>query len=672
MAKKILYVSMALVIALCAQSADRTDLVGEWTFDDGTASDTSGNENHGDGTAIEVDGISGKAFEFDGSMQIAVNQFSDNFNFTESFSLECWVYVMGGCATMIRKGPSANFLLELGVGRTNDPGSNPQFGFATDEVNIGASIVYAEPPIPMERWTMLNMTYDGETLRGYVNGELVVENVVTGNAINDTGQPLFFGNYSGEVFIGRLDEIRIWSRTLSDEEIKADFDAYASVLLRDRLVGEWLFDGDASDSSGNGNDGEVQGAVQVDGLSNQAYEYDGSSVITVSQFSDNFVFTDAFSLTAWVKPQDGSATMIRKGPSANFLLELGVGRTNDPGTNPQFGFATDEVNIGASITFGPALPMDEWSFLTMTYDGTKLKGYINGVLVSDNDVTGNAVNDTAQPLFFGNYSSEIFIGQLDEIRIWARTITNSEIERLFSDHAEKPDVSKFQKAERSFDDLIYTPGKPIPVNIDVVGQPGPVTVTETPPEGWNVFNISAGGQFADGVITWNIADFVGEIALSYQATPPEGTSGEQTFVGMIGDNEITGSDSLVPGNPLGMFDNHLDIGDVGTPGTATYDADTGTYDIIASGREIWNHMDEFHFAYIRATGDFVIRAFAEIYPIEGVADWMKAGLVARDSLIPQSSYALIFVRSDLQMSYEFRPVTNVYPNRTGVLETLDF
>ncbi len=672
MVRKLVLFGMIVFISTAAQSADRTGLVGEWLFNDGTANDSSGNGNHGVGNAIVVDGLLGKAFEFDGTMSIAVNQFSSNFNFTQNFTLECWVYVMGGSQTMIRKGPSANFLLELGVGRTNDRGSNPQFGFATNQVNIGASITYAEPPIPLGKWTMLNMTYDGSKLRGYVNGELAVENVVTGNAVNNTSQPLLFGNYSSEVFIGRLDEIRIWARTLSPEEIAADYDALAPVLMRDRLVGEWLFDGNANDTSSNGNHGAVQGAVQVPGLSNQAYEYDGNSVIQVTQFSDNFVFTDQFSLAVWVKPQAGSQTMVRKGPSANFLLELGVGRTNDPGTNPQFGFATDQVGIGASITYGPALPLNEWSFLSMTYDGAYLNGYINGVLVSKNPITGNAVNNTAQPLLFGNYSSERFFGQLDEIRIWSRTISPAEINRLFNEHAAKPGVSKFQKGERAFDDLIYVPGKPIPVRIQLIGQAGAITVTETPPAGWNVFNISHGGQFSNGVITWNIADFSGDLTVSYEATPPAGTTGEARFTGRIGNNDLAGSSTLVQGNPIGFFDNHLDIGAVGAPGTAAYDATDGSYTIIASGREIWNHLDEFHFAYVRTVGNFTIRAFAEIFPIDSTATWTKAGLVVREDLTPQSAYALIFVRTDLQMSFEWRPIRNVYPDRTGTLETLDF
>ncbi len=41
------------------------------------------------------------------------------------------------------------------------------------------------------------------------------------------------------------------------------------------LVGEWHFDGDAKDSSGNGNDGTVYGATFVDGKFGKALSFDG-------------------------------------------------------------------------------------------------------------------------------------------------------------------------------------------------------------------------------------------------------------------------------------------------------------------------------------------------------------------------------------------------------------
>jgi hypothetical protein len=46
-------------------------------------------------------------------------------------------------------------------------------------------------------------------------------------------------------------------------------------IPRNGLVGEWHFDGDAKDSSGNGNDGKIYGATFVDGKFGKALSFNG-------------------------------------------------------------------------------------------------------------------------------------------------------------------------------------------------------------------------------------------------------------------------------------------------------------------------------------------------------------------------------------------------------------
>ncbi len=669
MRKLSIFIVLGMLICIQVQAIDRDGLVGEWTFDDGTGTDTTGNGNDSSGDATNVEGISGRAMEFDGSQGMAIDAFSDDFVFDQGFSLEVWVNPQAGSQTMVRKGGAANFLIELGVGRTNDPGTTPQFGFATDQVGIGASIVTGDDPLPLDRWSMVSMTYDGSVLRGYVNGELIAENPVTGSALNDTSQPLLFGNFGSEIFIGVLDEIRIWNKPLSQEQILNDFEEFAP-NLNTNIVGEWLFEGDTNDSSGEGNDATNNGGTFVPGLNGEAIHFEGTHAV-VESFSDGFVFEDEFSLSLWVKPQGGSQTMIRKGGSANFLLELGVGRTNDPGTTPQFGFATDEVNIGASIVTGnTSLPQEQWAHLAMIYDGQNLKGYINGIEIASNPVTGLGINDPSQFLFFGTWASEVFFGELDEIRIWNRALRVREIEQLFLEHGAKPDVFQLQVGERDFNDLSFTAGSPLEVRIKLEGQAGDVTVTETPPAGWDVSNISNGGTLSGGDITWNVSKPAGLFTLSYTVTPPGDASGNVEFSGQTGSDPTGGFTTLVPSEPIGIFENHLDVGEV-LPDGGSAEFSDGTYTIVASGREIWNHMDNFHFVYNRTDQDFVLTSFVETFPLESAQEWLKAGLVVRDTLAPSSSYALVYVRNDLQVGFQFRPRSRIYPNRTATLFGFD-
>jgi hypothetical protein len=81
--------------------------------------------------------------------------------------------------------------------------------------------------LPLRAWTHLAGTYDGAYLRLYVNGVLARSVPRTGPIFASTG-PLRIGGSSivtpwgNQYFAGRIDEVRIYGRALSTEEIQAD------------------------------------------------------------------------------------------------------------------------------------------------------------------------------------------------------------------------------------------------------------------------------------------------------------------------------------------------------------------------------------------------------------------------------------------------------------------
>jgi hypothetical protein len=72
-------------------------------------------------------------------------------------------------------------------------------------------------------WTHLATTYDGATLRLYVNGVQVSSLAKTGNLLTSTN-PLEIGSDSiyGQYFAGTIDEVRVYNRALSAGEIQTD------------------------------------------------------------------------------------------------------------------------------------------------------------------------------------------------------------------------------------------------------------------------------------------------------------------------------------------------------------------------------------------------------------------------------------------------------------------
>ena len=78
----------------------------------------------------------------------------------------------------------------------------------------------------MNAWTHLASTYDGTTLRLFVNGTQVATKAATG-AMPNTANPLRIGGNAvwGEYFAGLIDEVRIYNRALSAVEIGGDMNA---------------------------------------------------------------------------------------------------------------------------------------------------------------------------------------------------------------------------------------------------------------------------------------------------------------------------------------------------------------------------------------------------------------------------------------------------------------
>jgi len=78
--------------------------------------------------------------------------------------------------------------------------------------------------LPLNTWTHLATTYDGSALRLYVNGALVSSIAASGNIVT-SNMPLRIGGnaiWGDEYFKGRIDEVRLYNRALSQAEIQTD------------------------------------------------------------------------------------------------------------------------------------------------------------------------------------------------------------------------------------------------------------------------------------------------------------------------------------------------------------------------------------------------------------------------------------------------------------------
>jgi glucose/arabinose dehydrogenase/PKD repeat protein len=198
------------------------------------------------------------------------------------------------------------------------------------------------------------------------------------------------------------------------------------------LVGAYSFDeangGTLYDLSGSGNDGTVSGAAWTgSGKHGGGLLFDGvNDVVTVAD-ANALDFTNAFTLEAWVYPTAFGSnwrTVIFKERPGGMLYSIYAfnKRINLPMAQAHLNGAEQNANGSA------ALPLNAWSHLASTYDGSTLRFYVNGIQVGTKAVTGSLVN-TANPLRIGGNSiwNEYFQGQIDDVRLYNRVLSADEI-----------------------------------------------------------------------------------------------------------------------------------------------------------------------------------------------------------------------------------------------------
>ena len=213
------------------------------------------------------------------------------------------------------------------------------------------------------------------------------------------------------------------------------------------LVGFWPFTGNATDVSGNGNNGIVTGAsLSADrfSASNSAYNFNGTTnYISVPSNSTLSGYTD-MSISVWINP--GALTGIQ-GIVTKWYQVLNCNNNANSDTyeaalsSNQVQFATNNNNMTA-FTSPPSLPsgsLNNWVHLVYLSNSTLGQFiYINGVM-SASFATSGAVCSSTNPVYFGtDYHGTLgnfhrfFNGKIDDIGIWNRLLTNCEIQQLYT------------------------------------------------------------------------------------------------------------------------------------------------------------------------------------------------------------------------------------------------
>ncbi len=452
MRKNYFYLVLAMVFTVNAMAQNipsyvpKEGLVGYWPFN-GNANDESGNGKHGivNGANLTTDrnGVANSAYQFGTNKSIYIPNF--NLNSETGFALSLY-YKSDATYTgssLLRKESSCNypdFLIQIrpdsvvAAIRTVNQGWEYQ---RSGDFKSGVTFHH------------IIVNYDLNYLSLFIDNKLLIK-TPKNSKVTDLENMIFLGMCGGssDYFSGIVDDIAIYKRPLSEQEITALFtntplkENVPSYVPKDGLVGYWPFNGNADDESGNGNNGTNNGATLTtdrNGIANSAYSFDGNSNFIVTNNINSNIFSNGITISLWVKvtkPNYDNAHFFvskeRDNVSGHFHVgyhnadDKFYGQTHDNSDWTRTRILSNNKNV---------VPQIIWHHIVLTYDNNNIKFYTN---FNDSVIKPYTlpIVGTNSPIYFGTNNfpgwQYFLIGQLDDIAIYNRALTQQEINALYS------------------------------------------------------------------------------------------------------------------------------------------------------------------------------------------------------------------------------------------------
>ncbi|NRQ31395.1 PKD domain-containing protein [Nonomuraea sp. NN258] len=509
-------------------------LVAGYAMDEGAGTsvgDASGLGNTGTTTATTwtATGKYGSALSFNGSSSWVTVPDAASLRLTNGMTVEAWVRpsTVTSWRTVVMKQHASGLAYVLLAGSDSN---RPHTAIhTTSDADIGGTA-----SLPLNTWSHLATTYDGTTLRLYVNGTQVAQRTAGGPIRTDNGVLRIGGNSLwGEYFAGQIDEVRVYDKALTATQIQTDmntpvgtpqppdtqaptapgapaatggpgsaqlswtastdnvgvsgymvhrsttpgftpsganqvgstestsfadsglvagtyyyrvraFDAAGNVSASsaessatatqppatEGLVAAYGMNQGTgvtvADASGFGNTGTTTATTWTSGGKyGSALSFDGSSSWVTVPDAASLRLTNGMTVEAWVRPSTVTSwrTVVMKQHASGLAYVLLAGSdSNRPHTAIH---TTSDADIGGTAS----LPLNTWSHLATTYDGTTLRLYVNGTQVAQRTAGGPIRTDNGVLRIGGNSLwGEYFAGQIDEVRVYDKALTATQIQ----------------------------------------------------------------------------------------------------------------------------------------------------------------------------------------------------------------------------------------------------
>ena len=443
-----------------------TEILSYYPFN-GNANDESGNENHGTvyGATLTEDrfGNPNSAYSFDGIDDYIIKYVED---INRYFTITGWVYVNDITQANVLYTERCNYSENLGQGDRNriivqrlasdDFHGENKFKFEirtkTDEWSeYDRYMILTDKEYDRNDWYFICAVRDDHQLKLYVNGteqDVTVDDPGDNSANEYDLQDSYnneayfasqFNSFDQLFFNGKLDDIRIYDRVLSSDEILSLYQENDWHIV----VAHYPFDGNTDDQSGNEHHAINHQAVITEdrfGNPNSAYFFDGNlSWIEIPY--DSEIYPDEQTISLWInyasfeeiqmilRSGDAQDTPSGDGWHGYELSNYGEKfRWND--------YTGSDYNAFLSYPV-ENLNTDTWYHIVVTRSGNSAKLYINGQLISTEDELIPYAKPNYSRLLIGRNSEEVpvgeqfFHGKIDDIYIYNCILSYSEIQGLY-------------------------------------------------------------------------------------------------------------------------------------------------------------------------------------------------------------------------------------------------
>nr|WP_312038105.1 LamG-like jellyroll fold domain-containing protein [Pelotomaculum terephthalicicum] len=209
------------------------------------------------------------------------------------------------------------------------------------------------------------------------------------------------------------------------------------------LIAHYKFDGDFRDSSGNGNDGKLNGDVGfADGVFGQCAQFKGGFL----QVADNseLDLTGPYTISAWIRIAPGSDSTIISKLADNGMDSTYFANAYDYDSDISASDSTLQMWMSydydnshyteASVEVEGQDAVNKWVHAAFTNDGGKINLYVDGVPLGTAQVPeDNYVTSDSNVLIGGiiqSGASSYFQGKMDDLRIYNYALDSDQIKAL--------------------------------------------------------------------------------------------------------------------------------------------------------------------------------------------------------------------------------------------------